>query len=216
MEHLHITLYYHDYEGGPFNLKIYDYKLCGVHNKINLYPKYSDIAIIYVSKAVESESEFSVLFQVMDYRLKHSDKPNFQFMWDEKVNSQQSLSIGQMLAIEILYLRINKLSIIILHLPSNSSHYIYDGPVIGTDFKVKTSGRSIKLSSFQCTILSKSNRSATNYIKYSAIERGISRSITLRDGDHISVQLPINQCQYRYGQHCIFKVSFQILFFPLD
>ena len=214
MQHLNTRHYYRDYERGPFDPKIYDYKLCGVHNKINLYPKDSDIDIIYLNKAVESESEFSVIFQIIDYRLINSDKTNFRLMRDEKLNSQQSLSIGQMLAIEILYLRINKLSIIILHLPSNSSHYIYDGPVIGTDFKVKTFGRSVKLSSFQCTILSKTNRPTINYIKYGTMERGISRSLTLRDGDRISVQLPLNQCQYRYGQHCIFKVSFQILFFP--
>ena len=210
MEHTNTRYYYRDYALNMFTAKIYDYKLCGIHNKINLYPKDSNIDIIYVNKAVDSESEFSILFQVMDYRLINSDKTNFRFMIDENINSQQSLSIGQMLAIEILYLRINKLSIIILHLPSNSLYYIYDGPVIGTDFKVKTFRRSIKLSSFQCTILSKTN--ITNYIKYGTIDRGISRSLTVGEGDRISVQLPINQCQYRYGQHCMFKVSFQIFF----
>ena len=210
MEHTNTRYYYRDYALNMLNPKIYDYKLCGVHNKINLYPKDSNIDIIYVNKAVDSESEFSILFQIMDYRLINSNKTNFRFMRDENINSQQSLSISQMFAIEILYLRINKLSIIILHLSSNSSHHIYDGPVIGTDFKVKTLGRSIKLSSFQCTILSKTN--TINYIKYGTIERGISRSLTVEEGDHISVQLPINQCQYRYGEHCMFKVSFQIFF----
>ena len=83
-----------------FTAKIYDYKLCGIHNKINLYPKDSNIDIIYVNKAVDSESEFSILFQVIDYRLINSDKTNFRFMIDENINSQQSLSISQTLPIE--------------------------------------------------------------------------------------------------------------------
>ena len=203
MDHTNTRYYYTDYEP-----KKYNYKLCGVHNKVNLYPKVSDIDIIYVNKAVDSESEFSVLFQIMDYRLVYNHNTNFRFIRDEKVNFQQSLSIGQRLAIEIFYLQINKLSTIILQLPSKSSHYIYDGPVIGTDFKVKTFRRSLKLSSFQCTIIS--NTKTNNYIKYGAIKRGIPKSISLRDGDFFSVHFPINQCQYRYGQHCIFEVRFQI------
>ena len=186
-------------------MKIYDYKFCGVHNKINLYPKDSDIDIIYVNKAVEFASEFSVLFQVMDDRLVNSEETNFRFMRDEEINSQQRLSIGQMLTIEILYLKVRKISVLILQTYFNKLFNIYDGPVIDTDFEVKNFGRSIKLSSFQCIILSYVN--TTHYLKYDKIRKGLSSSITLKDNDLITVQPPIPQCQYLYGQYCIFKVS---------
>ena len=176
-----------DYTGYPefFEGKIYNLQLCGVYNKIYLYSKDLDIDIIYVNKAVESESAFSVLFQIMDNNLVNSDKINFRFMRDEVINSQQSLSIGQILKIEIFYLKIGKLSKIILYILSNNSYHIYDGVVIATDYKVKHFRRTIKLSSFQCTILTETN--TTNYFKYDAIEKDFTSAITLRKGDGISV-----------------------------
>ena len=208
MERRHTGHEYSDYRNtgrGTINMKNYDYKFCGVHNKINLYPKFSDIDIIFVNKGVESVSEFYDLFQVMDYRLINSDKTNFRFMKDEKFNYQQSLSIGQMLAIEILYLKVRKISVPILHTYFNKLYQIYDGPVIDTDFKVKVFGSSIKLSSFQCVILSYVN--TTNYLKYNEIRKDLSSSITLKDNDILTVQLPMPQCQYLHGQYCIIKVS---------
>ena len=84
----------------------------------------------------------------MDHGLMKSDKTNFRFMRDEVICFQQSLSVSQMLKIEIFYLKIRKLTKIILHSPSNNSYHIYDGVVIATDFKVKPFRRTIKLSSF--------------------------------------------------------------------
>ena len=151
VEHANTGNYYRDYTGYPsfYKATMCAHQLCGVHSKIHLYPKDLDIDIIYVNKAVESDSDFSVLFQIMDYRLMNSDITNFRFMRNEIFNSQQSLSIGKMLRIEIFYLKIGKLSIISLHIPSNSHYHIYDGPMIGTYFKVKSFKRIIKLSSFQ-------------------------------------------------------------------
>ena len=187
-------------------MKIFDYKFCGVHNKINLYPKDLDIDIIYVNKGVESEPDFYDVFQVMDYRLINSDKTNFRFMKDEIINSQQSLLIGQILTIEIFYLKVRKISVPILETNFNKLYQIYDGPVIDRDFKVKDFRRSIKLSSFQCIILSYVN--TPHYLKYNEIRKAMSGSITLKYNDLITVQLPVSQCQYLYGQHCIIKASF--------
>ena len=211
VDHSNTGIYYSDHTGyfGFYEARIYDLQLCGVHNKIHLYAQHFDIDIIYVNKGVESESDFSVLFQIMDYKLVNSDKTNFRFMRDEVIYSQQSLSIGQILKIKIFYLKIGKLSTIILHIASNNSYHIYDGGVIATDFKVKPFKRTMQLSSFQCAILAETN--TTNYLKYGAIEKNFSSTLTLREGDRISVQLPIPKCQYRYGQHCVSKVSFHIL-----
>ena len=197
---------YGDYTGyfGFYKAKMCNLQLCGVHNKIHLYPKTLDIDIIYVNKGVESESDFSVLFQIMDFKLVNSLKTNFRFIKGELINPQQSLSIGQILKIEILYLQVKKINIIVLEIPSNSSYYIYDGPLIGTNFQVKEFGRSVKLLSFQCTILSKIN--TNNYLIYNARKRDISSLITIREDVVTSVQLPVLKCQYRYGQYCILKV----------
>ena len=190
-------------------MKNYDYKFCGVHNKINLYPKFSHIDIIFVNKGVESVSEFNDFFQVMDYRLITSEKTNFRIMKDEIINSRQSLSIDQIFAIEILYLKVRKISVPILQTYFNKLYQIYDGPVIDTNFKVKDFGSSIKLSSFQCVILSYVN--TTHYLKYNETRNGLSSSITLKDNDLITVQLPMSKCQFLHGQYCIIKVS--LIFF---
>ena len=181
-----------------------DFKLYGVHNKIYLYPKDFDIDIIYVNKAVESESDFSVFFQIMDFSLIKSDKTNFRFMKDELINSQQSLSIGQILKIEILYLQVKKINIIVLEIPSSSSYHIYDGPLTGIKFQVKEFGRTVKLLSFQCTILSKIK--TNKFLKYDAIKRDILSVITIRKDAVISGQLTVLKCKYRYGQYCMLKV----------
>ena len=189
-------------------MKIYDHQFCGVHNKIQLYPKDLDVDIIYVNKAVESDSGFTILFQVLDYRLIKSDKTNFRFITDDVINSQQILSMGQILQVEILYLKVRKLSVLFIQILSNKGYSIYDGPVIGADFQVKNFGRSIKFSSFQCVILS--HVYPVHDLKYKEIRSGLSSSITIKDNDLISTQLPILQCQYQYGQYCIIKVSFPI------
>ena len=207
VEHAKAGHYYSDHTGifGFFRAKMFDHQMCGFHSKIHFYPKDLDIDIIYVNKAVESDSDFSVLFQIMDNRLMISHKTNFRFQRYEVINLQQRLSIGKMLTIEIFYLKVKKLSIVSLHIHSNSPHYIYDGPVIGKHFKVKPFRSNIKLSSFQCTILFEIN--SMHDLKYSAIDRDVSSSLFLREGDIISVQLPVPKCQHRYGQHCMFKVS---------
>ena len=58
----------------------YKHQMCGVQNQLHLYPEELDVEIIYANKAVETESEFSVLFQVIDSDLIITEKSNLRIV----------------------------------------------------------------------------------------------------------------------------------------
>lgn len=178
---------------------------CGVRNMFHLYPEVLDLEIIYVSKAVESASEFSVTFQVMDSNLLKTVKTSFSFVLDYTVHIEQILLINNYFKVLTLHIKVNKLSKIDLQTLTNDSFTIYDGPVITEIYKLKTFSTFVKLSSFQCTIII--GRNSTFYIKYRAAEIALTKSMYLAQNKSYYDILPVKKCRYQHGQHCLVKVG---------
>ena len=198
-------LLYKDHRKNVDEARKFDYQLCGVHNRLYLYPKDPNIDIIYVNKQVESKSKFSVIFQVMDYKLLVSVKTNFRFLEDDKITLQHSLLINHKIQFEILYLRVSKLRVLIIQIYSGKLCSAFDGPTIGVGSIIKNTTGVIKLSTFQCFLLCFENQ--THYFRYSSVERTVTQKLILGENKIVIREFPTTQCKYRYGKYCIFMVS---------
>ena len=68
---------------------------CGVQNHFHIFPEVMDLEIIYVTRGIESNSEFSVEFQVIDYQLIYTVLMNFGFTLNQLVHTRQTFFADQ-------------------------------------------------------------------------------------------------------------------------
>ena len=138
----------------PSQTVINHYQFCGVRNVLHLYPLTLKVEIIYKNNAVITESDFSFLFQVIDIGLVETITTNVMHIDRGIYDPTENFVAGATLTIVIFQIIVSKLNEIILKLtPGNEKYIIYLGPIVDEQFRVKSNGGSVKIPSFQCTIV---------------------------------------------------------------
>ena len=177
---------------------------------LHLYPWALDVEIIYKINKVITESDFSFLFQVVDILLVETKTTNVMHI-DRKVYDPTEIVVaGATSHIVIFQLIVNKLSGILFSVTPDKKKYIfYAGPIVHKQFRVKNAGRSVKIPSFQCTIVI--------YTKGTILGRGMTYDtvknnlpvfrIKLDKDKVIAASFPNTKCTHGCLLYCCIKVS---------
>ena len=189
------------------------YQFCGVRSQLYIYPKKSNIAIIFENNKVITESEFSFLFQVIDNGLVESITTGVMLNEINHFDLQQLFVANITLTVHTVRFLVNKFSEIIFDIinQGNEKYIIYSGPIIDELFRMQHVQGSMKIPSFQCIIVVYTEGvSFEGEMKFTEIRQTAVEEINIYIVDkEISASFPNTMCHHTYGTLCIIKVSYR-------
>ena len=189
---------------------ITDYHFCGVRNVLHLYPLAFNVEIIYKNNKVITESEFLFLFQVIDIGLVKTVTTKVMH-FDKFINGPMELPIaGGTSAVVIFHILVNKLKEIIFKIaPGNKKYFIYSGPIVDEQLRLKTTRGSVKIPWFQSTIVVHTkSRFLGHGMKFDIVRSNLPIfSVKLEKDKDTVVSLPNEKCTYGHSIYCGIMVS---------
>ena len=181
-----------------------------MRNVLHLYPKALNVEIIYKNNKVITESEFSFLFQVIDIGLVETVTTNVMHI-DRKVNDPMELLVAHATSTVVIFrIIVNKLAELIFKVtPGNEKYIIYSGPIIDEQFRLKATGGSMKIPSFQGIIVVHTKHLFLGHgIKFFKIGSTLPvYSVKLKEDKETVVTLPFTICTHGHRIYCGIMVS---------